>query len=150
MDKVFIIRKLSSFVRNFHTQILRWQGMDIAPHAIVARTAWMDRPNPSGVHIGEYSTILPHAMVLAHDHSRGRGNVHTYIGHHTIIGGCSIILPGLKIGNHVYVAAGAVVTKDVPDNCMVAGNPARIIKEGIRINNYFQLADFGHKVENKK
>ena len=38
------------------------------------------------------------------------------------------ILPGVTIGNNVVVAAGAVVTKDVPDNCVVGGVPAKIIK----------------------
>ena len=40
----------------------------------------------------------------------------------------SIILRGVHIGKGVIVAAGSVVTKDVPDYAMVAGNPARIIK----------------------
>ena len=43
--------------------------------------------------------------------------------------GCnSIILGGIKIGSNVVVAAGSVVTKDVPDNSVVAGNPAKVIK----------------------
>ena len=39
------------------------------------------------------------------------------------------VLPGVTIGNNVVVAAGAVVTKDVPDNCVVGGVPAKIIRE---------------------
>nr|WP_302386912.1 hypothetical protein [Emergencia timonensis] len=39
------------------------------------------------------------------------------------------MLPGVTIGNNVVVAAGAVVAKDVPDNCVVAGVPAKIIKK---------------------
>lgn len=39
------------------------------------------------------------------------------------------ILPGVTIGNNVVVAAGAVVTKNVPDNCLVGGVPARKIKD---------------------
>lgn len=43
--------------------------------------------------------------------------------------GCnSIILGGVRIGNNVVVAAGSVVTKDVPDNSVVAGNPAKVIE----------------------
>lgn len=45
------------------------------------------------------------------------------------IGGNCTILPGVTIGNNVVMAAGAVVTKDVPDNCVVAGVPAKIIKK---------------------
>lgn len=44
------------------------------------------------------------------------------------IGANAVILPGVTIGRHAIVAAGAVVTKDVPDYCMVGGVPAKIIK----------------------
>ena len=45
------------------------------------------------------------------------------------IGANAVILPGVKIGNHCVVAAGAVVTKDVPPHSLVAGVPAKIIKQ---------------------
>jgi acetyltransferase-like isoleucine patch superfamily enzyme len=50
------------------------------------------------------------------------------IGDNVWIGARSVVLPGVKIGNNVVVAAGAVVNKDVPDNCLVAGVPAVIKK----------------------
>lgn len=44
--------------------------------------------------------------------------------------GCNVtIIGGVHIGNNVIVGAGSVVVKDVPDNCVVAGNPAKIIKK---------------------
>lgn len=51
------------------------------------------------------------------------------IGDDVWIGGNATILPGVHIGSNVVVAAGAVVSEDVPDNCVVGGVPARIIKE---------------------
>jgi maltose O-acetyltransferase len=39
-----------------------------------------------------------------------------------------VILPGVSIGDRCVVAAGAIVTKDVPDDVVVAGNPARIVR----------------------
>jgi sugar O-acyltransferase (sialic acid O-acetyltransferase NeuD family) len=51
------------------------------------------------------------------------------IGAFTTIGTNATILPKVSIGSNVIVAAGAVVTRDVPDNCMVAGIPAVIKKE---------------------
>ena len=51
------------------------------------------------------------------------------IGDNAWIGGRAIINPGVTIGNNVVIASGAVVTKDVPDNVVVGGNPAKIIKK---------------------
>ncbi len=50
------------------------------------------------------------------------------IGDDVWIGANAVILPGVNIGNHVVVAAGAVVTKDVPANTLVGGVPAKVIK----------------------
>jgi acetyltransferase-like isoleucine patch superfamily enzyme len=51
------------------------------------------------------------------------------IGDDVWIGANAVILPGVKIGNHSVVAAGSVVTKDVPDHSLVAGVPAKIMKQ---------------------
>ena len=51
------------------------------------------------------------------------------IGENVWIGSSSSILPGVKIGDNAVVAAGAVVTKDVPENTVVAGVPAKVIKK---------------------
>ncbi len=51
------------------------------------------------------------------------------IGDDVWIGGDAVVLPGVRIGSNVIVAAGAVVDEDVPDNCVVAGVPAKIIKQ---------------------
>lgn len=47
----------------------------------------------------------------------------------------SIIIGGIRVGNNVEIGAGSIVTKDIPDDCTVVGNPARIIKRnGKRVN----------------
>ena len=51
------------------------------------------------------------------------------IGKHVWIGGGAIILPGITVGDEAVIGAGSVVTKDVRAKTLVAGNPARIIKE---------------------
>jgi acetyltransferase-like isoleucine patch superfamily enzyme len=53
------------------------------------------------------------------------------IGNNVWIGKKSMILKGVTIGTGSIIAAGSIVTRDVASNCMVAGNPARIIKRNI-------------------
>ena len=54
--------------------------------------------------------------------------IETFVGKGASIGSSATILCGVRIGTNAVVGAGAVVTKDVPENAVVAGNPARIIK----------------------
>lgn len=51
------------------------------------------------------------------------------IGKNVWIGGGSIILPGVSIGDGTTIGAGSVVTKDIPSDCVAAGNPCRVIRE---------------------
>ncbi|RJS58997.1 sugar O-acetyltransferase [Bacillus sp. PK3_68] len=88
------------------------------------------------IRIGDNCFIAPgvHVYTAAHPlNARERISGAEYglpvhIGHNVWIGGRAVINPGVKIGNNVVVASGAVVTKDVPDNVVVGGNPAKIIK----------------------
>jgi acetyltransferase-like isoleucine patch superfamily enzyme len=50
-----------------------------------------------------------------------------------------MIMCGVKIGDEVIVGGGSIVTKDVPSNCIVAGNPARIIRTNIHTGRFGQL-----------
>jgi acetyltransferase-like isoleucine patch superfamily enzyme len=61
------------------------------------------------------------------------------IGNNVWIGRNSIILPGVEIGDHSVVGAGSVVTKSVPPRSVVAGNPARIIREIAASQDYIRL-----------
>ena len=49
------------------------------------------------------------------------------IGNKTFIGAAPIVLPGVTIGRSVVIGAGSVVTRDIPDNVVAAGNPARVL-----------------------
>ena len=62
------------------------------------------------------------------------------------IGNCTLIMPGVIIGNNVIVGAGSVVTKSIPDGMIVAGNPAKIIGN---INDY-ELKVIPYNLETKK
>jgi maltose O-acetyltransferase len=82
--------------------------------------------------IGDRVTLAPRVHILAHDASTKRILGYTLIGKVTIgndvfIGAGSIILPNVTIGNNVIIGAGSVVTHSIPDNLVVAGNPAKVI-----------------------
>ena len=110
--------------------------MHIGNGTVISRRAQLDRGiNPKGVHIGEYTRITGGVLLLTHDACR-KMKVDTYIGNKCFIGARSIILPGVKIGNEVVIGSGAVVTKDIPDNCIAAGNPAKIIRNNVRCDKY--------------
>lgn len=104
-----------NFLANYNVTIL-----DIAP-----------------VHIGDYVMIGPSTLITTVNHPitpMGRRNhigiaKPVTIGNDVWIGGNVTILPGVTIGNNVVIAAGAVVSKDVPDNCVIGGVPAKVIKE---------------------
>ncbi|MCB9422786.1 MAG: hypothetical protein H6667_23505 [Ardenticatenaceae bacterium] len=89
------------------------------------------------INIGENVSIGPQAMLITGAHHIGDecnrcGDLEPQtitIGDGVWLGARCIILPGVSIGRGSVVAAGAVVTKDVPINTLVAGVPARIIKE---------------------
>lgn len=89
------------------------------------------------VHIGDYVMIGPNTLITTVNHPLSPAGRRKHlgiakrvvIGDDVWIGGNVTILPGVTIGSNVIVAAGAVVTKDVPDNCLVGGVPARVIRE---------------------
>lgn len=87
-----------------------------------------------GVTIEDDVMIGPRVSLLSEDHPVNPNERKALIGKPILIkkgswiGGSATILAGVTVGENSVVAAGAVVTKDVPDNTLVAGVPAKIIK----------------------
>ena len=87
-----------------------------------------------GITIGD-NALIGHNVVIAtlnHDmNPETRGSLipsPVKIGNRVWIGSGAIILPGVTIGDNAIIGAGSVVTKDVPENAVAVGNPARVVK----------------------
>jgi len=135
-----LILRLRMQALSLRTKYLRFHGMDIHPDTQISFKANLDRTNPHGVHIAEGTLVAFGVVILSHDMARAL-STDTYIGRNCFIGAHSIILPGIRVGDGSIVATGSVVTKNVPANCIVAGNPARIIKADIRTRKWGVLEE---------
>ncbi len=92
----------------------------------------------SRVIIGEECSILDGAVITDINHPYDDVNVPASrqkiqcmpveIGNQCFVGAHAMIMPGVKLGNHVIVGANSVVTKSFPGNCVIAGVPAKIIR----------------------
>jgi len=124
-------------IRARSTYLRRVWGHPIDATARISFGAFIDKTAPRNVNIGAYTLVARGAVVLAHDYCRGVNRL-TRIGSNCFIGVNAVVLPGVTLGDGVVVGAGAVVTKDVPGNSVVAGNPARVIRR-VRTGRYGKI-----------
>lgn len=111
--------------------LVRFYGMDLHPTCFLSLKAVLDRSYPAGVHVGAYSYVARDAVIFTHDMTRGL-RADTYIGERCFIGVRALIMPGVRVGDGCIIGAGSVVTRDVPPGCIAVGNPARVVRTGIR------------------
>lgn len=88
----------------------------------------------NGIEIGDYTNIGPNVGIISANHNLLNNSKHEIglpvkIGKHCWIGMNAMILPEVTLGDYTIVGANAVVTKSFPDGyCVIAGNPAKIVK----------------------
>lgn len=100
--------------------------------------------------IGDNVTLAPRVHILAHDASTylflGKTRAaNVTIGNDVFVGAGTVILPGVHIGNRVIIGAGSIVTKDIPDNSVAVGNPAKVVCE---IDKYLEKEKSKMRSEN--
>lgn len=132
-------RKIHGITSDELLDELRAGGAEIGKKVIVfdPRRTTIDSTRPWLLRIGSYTKITSGVVILTHDYSLsvmrrvygdwiGEGAV-TEIGENCFIGMNSVILMGSHIGNNVIVGAGSIVHGSIPDNVVIAGNPAKAI-----------------------
>jgi maltose O-acetyltransferase len=128
-----ILNGIKNYIfRDFLIKKLIKNGLKVGKNVFISKDVRIDDDFPWLISIGDDCTITAGVIILAHDASTknhlGYSKIgKVTIGNKTFIGFRSIILPDVKIGNNVIIAAGSIVTNNVPDDVIVAGNPARII-----------------------
>jgi len=134
----FLARRIIQYIRYYY---YRYRGYDIDITTKLERNLNLDRWYPRGVHIGKHTIVASRVTILSHylipvkwKNDFDPTNADTYIGDFCLIGVGATIMSGVRIGNEVVVGAGSVVTKDVPSNSIVVGNPARIVKANINFD----------------
>lgn len=102
--------------------------------------------------VGNNVLISTNVKILAHDASTVRAGAHTKIGiveigDNVFIGSGTTVLCNTRIGSNVIIGAGSVVSRDIPDNTVAAGNPAKVVctmeefstrhQENLKMHYYF-------------
>ena len=120
---------------------LRQKGASIGKNCDIITAVRNFGSEPYLIHMGDNVTITHGVILLTHDgatrvfrsmEAKWKKGMGVYgcidIGDNVFIGVNSIILPGVSIGSNVVIGAGSVVTKKVPSNVVIAGNPAKVIR----------------------
>ncbi len=118
------------------------QGVEVGEGTIIGRNVFLD--GRAKLKIGNHVDIASEVMIYNSEHDINSEDFVAHsapveIGNHVFVGPRSIILPGVKIGQGAVVAAGAVVTKDVPEFAIVGGVPAKVIGERQLKNPNYKL-----------
>ena len=125
------------FIPRLISQLARFlTGIEIHPGAQIGKGCFID--HGSGVVIGETAIVGENALIY-HQVTLGGTSLeatkrHPTIGNDVMIGAGAKLFGPIKVGNNCQIGGGTVLTKDIPDNSIVVGNPARTIKcKGVKV-----------------
>jgi acetyltransferase-like isoleucine patch superfamily enzyme len=142
--RVFWQKKLHILARfcihgGLRLRLYRWMGVTIGQHAYIGMDTWLDDQFPELIRIEDDVVISFRVTVVVHDDARRMDRIEAGQLEGTVapvvlkkgcyLGAGALVLPGVTVGEKAVVAAGAVVTRDVPPNVVVGGVPAHVLKE---------------------
>lgn len=139
--KTWLLHSLaySSILPNWVVILQRMRGVEIGKNCHISPYVQIDLLYPEQVTIEDNVSIGTNSVIFAHvnmptnmhlkKHAYPRKVEPVHIKSGAVIGPGTIIIAGVTIGKNAMTAVGSVVTQDVPDSCIAAGNPARVIKK---------------------
>lgn len=130
---MLFLKKMIDRIRGeISTDELVAMGMSVGKNFSRLQGVILDPSHCWLIEIGDNVTIAPRVHILCHDASTKQflnftkiGRVS--IGNNVFIGAESVVLPGVRIGNNVVIGANSTVTRDIPDNSVAIGTPAKVI-----------------------
>lgn len=145
LEKIFRKTFGTLYARINHVGYAKWIGVNMGEDIhIYGNPEKMFGSEPWMITLGNHVHITLDVLFITHD---GGTLIHRHktpdleitapivVGDYVFIGARSIILPGVKIGDNCIIAAGSVVAKDIEDNTVVGGVPAKFLKKN---NDYYE------------
>jgi len=127
--------------RKIRPILWRWMGAKVGKDCFIGYEVWVDMTNTNLIEMEDHVHIANRCLLLCHQRDLSNyfvGDDYAKLGYiknkiflkkGCLIGMGSMILPGVTIGEGAIVGAGSLVTKDIPAWTIVAGRPAKVIKE---------------------
>lgn len=137
LNHLSALRNALLWVRGFWLRYAK--GIDLHSTAMVSLSSRILPGKRGSISVGPETLIAFKTLIYSLDHRTGKV-LPVKIGRRCFIGGGSMILPGVTIGDEAIVGGGAVVTSDVPGRCIVGGNPARVVRTDIDVGAFGRLA----------
>ena len=118
---------LSDVICRVRVYYYRFMGITIGKNCFISAGAHID-VGLGRITIGNKVSIASGSWILGHTHRRPqKEGQETKLEDYVTVNVNAVVLPGIKVGENSMVGAGSVITKDVPPNVVVMGNPARVI-----------------------
>lgn len=139
LNKILWFRNILLTIRRRWLMLTR--GVELHAGTSVSLSAQFIGGRRGAITVGDGTLVAFKTLLIAQTPD---GNIDPIsIGRNCFIGGTSVILPGVTIGDECVVGAGAVVFYDVPARSIVAGNPARVLRDEIEVGRFgrFPIAD---------
>lgn len=109
--------------------LYRMMGVKIGKGVYIAPWVFLDGMYPSLIELGDGCSLGGGCKLLTHENTCDRFRIgKVRVGANSIVGAFSIVRGGVSVGSHVTTGIGSIVLKDIPDDRVAIGNPARVVK----------------------